>query len=108
MPPTNPPPPDAKQRAAKALMAFVWSSGFIVGALAVRHAPGLSLTFWRMVVAAPLMGAIALGGRATWPRDRRLLLEMVLVGVLLQGVQFAGIYLALEKGVPAGVPALLA
>ena len=89
-------------------MSAFWSSGFIVGALAVRHAPGLSLTFWRMVVAAPLMAAIAAGSGASWPRDRRLVLEMVLVGVLLQAVQFAGIYLALEKGVPAGVPALLA
>jgi drug/metabolite transporter (DMT)-like permease len=108
MAPDSPQPTDAKQRAAKSLMAFVWSSGFIVGALGVRHAAGLSLTFWRMVVAAPLMAVLALALRATWPRDRRLILEMALVGVLLQGVQFAGIYLALERGVPAGVPALLA
>jgi drug/metabolite transporter (DMT)-like permease len=104
----RPQPADTKQRAAKGVMAMVWSSGFIVGALGVRHAEGLSLTFWRMLVAAPLMAALALALRAKWPRDRRLILEMVLVGVLLQGVQFAGIYLALEHGVPAGVPALLA
>jgi drug/metabolite transporter (DMT)-like permease len=99
---------DAKQRAGKAGMAVLWTSGYIVGALAVRHAPGLSLTFWRMVLAAPLMAGLAFAMRAEWPRDRKLIVQMAFVGVLLQAVQFAGIYLALEQGVPVGVPALLA
>jgi drug/metabolite transporter (DMT)-like permease len=95
-------------RLAKAVMVPVWSSGFIVGTLAVRHAPGLSILFWRMSVAALVMAAIAMALRAPWPRERAAIVQMVVVGLLLQAAQFVGIFLALEHGVPAGLTALLA
>ena len=95
-------------RLAKAVMVPVWSSGFIVGTLAVRHAPGLSILFWRMSVAALVMAAIALAMRAPWPRERGAIVQMVVVGLLLQAAQFVGIFLALQHGVPAGLTALLA
>lgn len=95
-------------RLAKAVMVPVWSSGFIVGTLAVRHAPGLSILFWRMTVAALVMGAIAMAMRAPWPRQRGAIVQMVVVGLLLQAAQFVGIFLALQHGVPAGLTALLA
>jgi drug/metabolite transporter (DMT)-like permease len=98
----------AKLRLAKGVMVPVWSSGFIVGTLAVRHASGLPLLFWRMSVAALVMGAIALVLRVEWPRDRRSILQMVAVGLLLQAAQFVGIFLALQHGVSAGLTALLA
>lgn len=89
-------------------MVPLWSSGFIAGALATAHAPALAMTFWRFVVAAPLMIAIALLTGARWPRGRRTIGAVVVVGVLLQVVQFTGFYLALQFGVPAGLAALLA
>jgi drug/metabolite transporter (DMT)-like permease len=99
---------EAKLRLAKGVMVPVWSSGFIVGTLAVRHADGLSLLFWRMSVAALVMAAIAAALRAPWPRDRRSIVQMVVVGLLLQAAQFVGIFLALQHGVSAGLTALLA
>ena len=95
-------------RLAKAAMVPIWSSGFIVGTLAVRHAPGLSILFWRMSVAALAMAAIAMAMRAPWPRERAAIVQMVGVGLLLQAAQFVGIFLALQHGVPAGLTALLA
>ena len=89
-------------------MVPIWSSGFIVGTLAVRHAPGLSILFWRMTVATLAMAAIALALRVDWPRDPRVIAQMVVVGLLLQTAQFAGIFLALQYGVAAGLVALLA
>jgi drug/metabolite transporter (DMT)-like permease len=89
-------------------MVPVWSSGFIVGTLAVRHAPGLSILFWRMAIALVAMGAIAAALRVPWPSDRRTVMRMALVGLLLQAAQFAGIFLALQHGVAAGLTALLA
>jgi drug/metabolite transporter (DMT)-like permease len=97
-----------KLRLAKAVMVPVWSSGFIVGTLAVRHTSGLSVLFWRMSIATLAMAAIALAIRAPWPRDRRAILQMVLVGLTLQAAQFVGIFLALQHGVAAGLVALLA
>jgi drug/metabolite transporter (DMT)-like permease len=72
-------------------MVPVWSSGFIVGTLAVRHAPGLSILFWRMSVAALVMAAIAMALRAPWPRERAAIGQMVVVGLLLQAGQFVGV-----------------
>ena len=95
-------------RLGKAVMVPVWSSGFIVGTLAVRHAPGLTVLFWRMSVATLVMAAIARAFHAPWPRDRRVIGQMVVVGLLLQAAQFVGIFLALQNGVPAGLVALLA
>jgi drug/metabolite transporter (DMT)-like permease len=95
-------------RLGKTVMVPVWSSGFIVGTLAVRHAPGLSILFWRMAIALIAMGAIAVALRVRWPSDRRALAWMVLVGLLLQAAQFGGVFLALQYGVAAGLTALLA
>jgi drug/metabolite transporter (DMT)-like permease len=79
-----------------------------VGTLAVRHAPGLSILFWRMSVAALVMVAIAMALRAPWPRERGPIVQMVVAGLLLQAAQFVGIFLALQYGVAAGLTALLA
>src|SRR5947208_10250794 len=98
----------SKLRLGKAAMVPIWSSGFIVGTLAVRHASGLSILFWRMTVATLVMAAIAFAIRAPWPRDRRAIAQMVVVGLLLQAAQFVGIFLALQNGVAAGLTALLA
>jgi drug/metabolite transporter (DMT)-like permease len=95
-------------RLGKTVMVPVWSSGFIVGTLAVRHAPGLSILFWRMLIASVAMATIALALRVRWPSDRRTFARMVLVGLLLQAAQFAGIFMALQYGVAAGLTALLA
>lgn len=88
-------------------MALFWTSGYIVGALAAAHTPALTFSFWRLLVAAPLMGAIALASGARWPRGVELG-WVALAGLLLQAVQFTGVYTALEVGVPAGLVALLA
>src|SRR5438128_10270097 len=94
---------NAKRRLAKGAMVPLWSSGFIAGALATRaRDPALTMTFWRFLVAAPLMGLIALVTRARWPREIRVIVPVVLVGVLLQTVQFTGLYVSLQYLVPAG------
>ena len=99
--------PAPAQSATKAVMVVLWSSGYIVGALATEHVAALSATFWRFAAAAPLMGLIAVATGARWPR-RSELAPVVAVGVLLQAVQFSGVYLSLQDGTPAGLVALLA
>jgi len=92
----------------KAAMVPLWSSGFIVGTLAIEHARRLPLMFWRFVAAAAVMALIAVAVRARWPRERRALGAVTAVGVLLQALQFTGIFLGFAYGVPAGLAALLA
>ena len=92
----------------KAAMVPLWSSGFIVGTLAIEHAQPLPLMFWRFVAAAAVMALIAVAVGARWPLERRTLGAVAAVGVLLQAMQFTGIFLGFAYGVPAGLAALLA
>ncbi len=57
--------------------------------------------------AAVLLAAIAVVTRAPWPRTRKAWRDLVITGVLLQGVQFGAAYGALGFGVPAGLGALV-
>jgi drug/metabolite transporter (DMT)-like permease len=90
----------------KGVMVVLWSSGFVVGALATRHTPALTVNFWRFAVATPLMVLVALAVRAPWP-SRAQLLPVAVTGLLLGGLQFGGNYLSLEHDVPAALVALL-
>src|SRR5690348_5656821 len=95
-------------RALSPLFVLVWSSGYVVGGLATRHAPALAVTLFRMALAAGLLTALALSRRARWPSSRREWAGVAAVGALLCGVQFGGIYLGMQHGMPAGTTALLA
>ncbi|MFB9907222.1 DMT family transporter [Allokutzneria oryzae] len=85
---------------------LIWTSGYLLGALAVDVVPPYLLTTVRLTLGALLMGAIALVTGARRPRGR-LLLHVCVAGVLTQAVQFAGVYGGLQAGVPAAVTALV-
>jgi drug/metabolite transporter (DMT)-like permease len=86
---------------------LVWSSGYVVGALATEVMAPLAVTLWRFAVAAAVLGALALARRETWPRGRDLA-TLGAIGVLLFAVQFGALYSALADGMPAGTTALIA
>ena len=94
------------RRLIKGVMAMLWSSALIGGALATAHSPGLTVSFWRFASATPLMALIALASRVRWPQ-RGEIVWVVAAGVLLNGVQIAGVYTALGEGAPAGLVALM-
>jgi drug/metabolite transporter (DMT)-like permease len=95
------------QRALAPVFVLIWSSGFLAGAIATRSAPPFALTVWRFLIAALLLAGIAAATRAPWPRTRKAWRDLVITGVLLQGVQFGAGYGALALGVPAGLGALV-
>ncbi|WP_157592511.1 DMT family transporter [Solirubrobacter soli] len=86
------------------LFIVLWSSGYVVGALALQVADPLPLLESRFVLAAlitvPLV--LARGRLGDVPVGR-----LALVGLLLQVLQFAGVYGGMAHGVPAGVSALV-
>jgi drug/metabolite transporter (DMT)-like permease len=86
---------------------LIWSSGYIVGAIASRAAAPLAVTFWRLLVAGVILAVLALVRGVRWPREPRVLGGIALVGALLFSVQFGGVYLGLAGGMPAGTSALL-
>lgn len=84
-----------------------WSGGYLVGAIGTRAAPPLTLLFWRFAVALVVLAGIAVATRAPWPRGRHAWGHLLVTGLLLQTGQFAGVYLALDLGTPAGLAALV-
>jgi drug/metabolite transporter (DMT)-like permease len=87
-----------------ALFVLIWSSGYVVGALGVAVADPLALLAVRFVLASVVIVPLAL--RA--PRWRHApVRRLVLVGLLMQVVQFALGYTALRMGVHPGLAALV-
>jgi drug/metabolite transporter (DMT)-like permease len=91
-----------------AAFILIWASGYVVGSIAAKAAAPLAVTFWRISIAAALLAGLAALRGARWPRDLRTVGRVGLVGALLFGVQFGGIYLGLASGMPAGTSALIA
>jgi len=89
------------------LFILMWSSGYVVGKLALPHAGPFTLLFLRFGVAALVLLVVALATRAPWPTGRRQLAHLVVVGLLIQALQFSGLYTGLNLGVSAGIAALV-
>lgn len=81
----------------------LWSSGYVVGALAIQVADPLPLLASRFALAAAVGVPLALrtGRWRGAPLGR-----LAVVGLLLQVVQFGGIYGGFALGVPAALSAL--
>lgn len=86
---------------------LLWSSGYVVGALATRDVAPLALTLWRFVVAAVVLAALAGWRRERWPTGRHLV-AVSGVGVPIFAVQFGALYTAMAEGMPAPTTSLIA
>lgn len=85
----------------------VWSSGYVVGSLAAQVMPPLTLTFWRFVLAALVLAALACWRREPWPRGRDLA-AVAAVGLPMFALQFGALYTAMADGMPPATTALIA
>jgi drug/metabolite transporter (DMT)-like permease len=106
-PPAAPRPARLVALVLTTAFVLVWTSGYLVGDLGTSASPPLTLIFWRFLLATAVIGAIALATRAPWPTRLRDWLRPAAAGVLLQTVQFAGIYDGLALGVSAGLASLI-
>jgi drug/metabolite transporter (DMT)-like permease len=96
-----------RSQALSVSFVAVWSSGYVVGAIAARTMAPLAVTMWRFFVAAAILGVAAAWRRERWP-NRRDGLRLLGVGVPLFAIQFGALYSALADGLPAGTTALIA
>jgi drug/metabolite transporter (DMT)-like permease len=67
----------------------------------------LTFLFVRYGVVIVLLWGIALVSRAPWPARRMHWVHIGMAGLLLHGVYLGGVFVAISKGLPAGVAALV-
>jgi drug/metabolite transporter (DMT)-like permease len=86
------------------VFVLLWSSGYVIGALAIQVSGPIPLLAIRFALASLVTVPLALRqGRWRGGPLRRL----AAIGLLLQVTQFGGIYAGLSLGVPAGLSALV-
>ena len=86
------------------IFVLLWSSGYVVGALASQVSGPVPLLATRFILASLVTVPVALrSGRLKGAPLRRL----AVIGLLFQVIQFGGIYGGFALGVPAGLSALV-
>ncbi len=89
------------------LFVLVWSTGFLFSKLGLPYAGPLTFLALRFALVFALITPVALLSGAEWPRSPRALLHVAIVGLLLQAGYLGGVFVAISKGVPPGVAALI-
>jgi drug/metabolite transporter (DMT)-like permease len=89
------------------LFILMWSSGYVVRKVGLPYAGPFTLLFLRFGVAAVILLIAAILTRAPWPKNIGQYGHLIVVGLLIQALQFSGLYSGLKSGVTAGVSALI-
>jgi len=92
---------------APAIFVFLWSSGFVAAKLGLPDSDPMSFLLLRFSIVMVLIGALALAMRAPWPATWTAKGQSMLVGVLLHGIYLGGVFSAIDRGMPAGLSALI-
>jgi drug/metabolite transporter (DMT)-like permease len=85
----------------------MWSSGYVAGKAALPFVGPYTMIFLRFASAAVILLAAALVTRAPWPQTWKDAGHIAVVGLLIQAMQFSGLYTEINLGVSAGVSALI-
>jgi drug/metabolite transporter (DMT)-like permease len=92
--------------AIPALFVVLWSTGFVFAKLGLPSAETATFLLLRFLIVVPLLLGFALLRGARWPGPVEAG-HAAVVGVLLHVCYLGGVFAAIEKGVPAGVSALI-
>ncbi|NMG70054.1 DMT family transporter [Parazoarcus communis] len=99
--------PSPAQRIMPLLFVVLWSTGFIGAKFGLPYAEPLTFLATRYVLVILLMAMLALAMRAPWPQSGREWLHIGVTGVLVQALYLGGVFVAIHRGLPAGVTALV-
>jgi len=94
-------------RLAPYLFVFLWSTGFIGARYGLPHAEPLTFLLVRYAVVLALLLALALLTGAPWPRGNRTRGHIAVAGLLVHGLYLGGVFVAISRGLPAGVTSLV-
>jgi drug/metabolite transporter (DMT)-like permease len=94
-------------RLAPPAFVFIWATGFVVARLVAPHAEPFTFLATRFAMAAAVLSLIALLVRAPWPASRRAWRDGLIAGVLMHGIYLGAVFWAVDRGLPAGIAALV-
>ena len=86
---------------------LLWSTGFIGAKLGLPHAEPLSFLSTRYALVIALMALLVLATRARWPQSLSDTLHIGVTGVLIHGCYLGGVFMAIDRGLPAGITSLV-
>jgi drug/metabolite transporter (DMT)-like permease len=97
---------DAAAFAAPAVFVLLWASGFIGAKFGLPYAEPMTFLTVRMAAVVVLLGLIALATRPPWP-GRVGMAHSAVVGLLVHGCYLGGVFVAIDRRLPAGFAALV-
>ena len=96
-----------RQLAFPFLFVLLWSTGFIAAKYGLPYAPPLTFLLYRFALVAVLMTIVALVTRARWPARLSQVGHVAVAAWLVHGAYLGGVFIALARGMPAGIAAML-
>jgi drug/metabolite transporter (DMT)-like permease len=92
---------------APAIFLILWSGGFSIAKLGIRHAEPLTFLALRYAIVLIILTPFAMALRPAWPRRLAQWLHIAMVGFLIQGVYFGLCYLSFHAGTSSGTVAII-
>ena len=89
------------------LFVLLWSTGFIGARLGLPHTEPLTFLLLRYACVISFMTLVSVVSRAPWPTTARDWLHIGIAGLLVHGVYLGGVFIAISRGLPAGVTSLV-
>jgi drug/metabolite transporter (DMT)-like permease len=89
-----------------AIFVLLWSTGFVGAKFGLPYAEPMTFLALRFALVSVLIGSAALVMRAEWPRGIAFWHNAV-SGLLLHGLYLSGVFIAIHRGMPAGIAALM-
>jgi len=89
------------------LFVLLWSSAFIGAKFGLPDAEPMTFLAIRFALVAALFAMIALALRSPWPASWRQAGHIAVVGALVQGIYLSGVFVAIDRGLPAGLASLI-
>ena len=89
------------------VFVFFWSTGFVGARYGLPYAEPFTYLSLRMIIAATMMIALALASRSAWPASWQQTGRIAISGLLLHAGYLGGVFFAIDRGMPAGISALI-
>lgn len=93
--------------AAPVVFLLLWSAGFSVAKIGIRHAEPFTILALRYGLTVAVLAPLALLLRPPLPKTRRAAIDVAVTGFLIQVAYFGLCYMAFKSGVSAGGVAII-